>query len=359
VSARPRTRRREVVEAIEQGAVLLSDRGQVLAINDTARSLLGLPPEARARTAKQVLTSPALVDAVEEVTETRRAISLDLDHDGARLRASVSLVRDEVLLLLTDRTEEHRVEQLRRDFVANTSHELKTPVAAIQTLAEALAVVADEQPDRIPALVARLNGEATRLATLVYDLLDLRRLEERGPSERAAVDLAEVVRRVVADRFDRAQAAGIEVVVEAPDHLEVPGARGDLEMVVQNLLSNAITYNHEGGRVTVTVRTVAPDDADGALEDGDAGAAVELVVEDTGIGIPEQDLDRVFERFYRVDTARSRTTGGTGLGLSIVRHAVEHHHGSIELTSEAGVGTRCVVRLPATEGALPTGADDA
>jgi len=354
VSARPRTRRREVVEAIEQGAVLLSARGQVLAINDTARTLLGLQPDARARTAKEVLTAPALVDAVEEVTESRRAISLDLDHAGMQLRASVSLVRDEVLLLLTDRTEEHRVEQLRRDFVANTSHELKTPVAAIQTLAEALAVVADEQPDRVPALVARLNGEATRLATLVYELLDLRRLEERGPRERAAVDLAEVVRRVVAGRFDRAQAAGVEVVVDAPDHLEVPGARGDLEMIVQNLLANAITYNHEGGTVTLTVRPVAPDEEAPDEAGGDPAAHVEVIVEDTGIGIPEEDLARVFERFYRVDAARSRTTGGTGLGLSIVRHAVEHHRGSIELTSEVGVGTRCIVRLPTAE-VEPTG----
>jgi two-component system, OmpR family, sensor histidine kinase SenX3 len=347
VSARPRTRRREVLEAIEQGAVLLTERGQVLAINDTARALLGLGPDDRARTASEVLTAPALVDAVDEVTDTKRSISLDVDHDGTQLRVSVSLVRDEVLLLLTDRTEEHRVEQLRRDFVANTSHELKTPVAAIQTLAEALAVVVEEQPERVPALIGRLNGEASRLATLVYDLLDLRRLEERGPRERAAVDLAEVVRRVVADRFDRAQAAGVEVEVDAPDHLELPGARGDLELIVQNLVSNAITYNHDGGRVTVTVRPAEPAATMG--DDGPDGPMVEVIVEDTGIGIPEEDLNRVFERFYRVDSARSRGTGGTGLGLSIVRHAVEHHRGTISLTSEVGVGTRCVVALPAIE----------
>lgn len=345
MTARPRTRRREVLEAIEQGAVLLSDTGQVLAINDTARSLLGLRPDARTRTAREVLKVPVLVDAVEEVADTKRSISLDLDHGGVRLHASVSLVRDEVLLLLSDRTEEHRLDQLRRDFVANTSHELKTPVAAIQTLAEALAVVADDQPERVPALVSRLNSEATRLATLVYDLLDLRRLEEGGTRDRDAVDLAEVVRRVVADRFDRAQAAGIEVVVDAPDRLELAGARGDLELIVQNLLANSLTYNHEGGSVTITVRRVDPDDA--ANENGD-GPAVELIVEDTGLGIPEDELSRVFERFYRVDTARSRTTGGTGLGLSIVRHAVEHHHGRITLTSDVDVGTRCIIRLPLT-----------
>lgn len=347
MSARPRTRRREVLEAIEQGAVLLNDRGQVLAINDAARTLLGLAPDARTRRAKDVLTAPALLDAVEDVTETERSLSLDLDHDGAQLRASVSLVRDEVLLLLTDRTEEHRVEQLRRDFVANTSHELKTPVAAIQTLAEALAVVVDEQPERVPGLVDRLNKESSRLAALVYDLLDLRRLEERGPQERAIVDLAEVVRLVVADRFDRAQAAGIEVVVDAPDRLELPGARGDLVLIVQNLVSNAITYNRHDGSVTVTLRP--PGDATTDARE----PAVELVVEDTGIGIAEEELNRVFERFYRVDASRSRNSAGTGLGLSIVRHAVEHLRGTIELGSEVGVGTRCVVRLPADDGDEP------
>jgi signal transduction histidine kinase len=222
-------------------------------------------------------------------------------------------------------------------------------VAAIQTLAEALAVVVDEQPDRVPGLVSRLNKEASRLAALVYDLLDLRRLEERGPQERATVDLAEIVRLVVADRFDRAQSARVELVVDAPDHLELQGARGDLELIIQNLVSNAITYNREGGSVTVTLR-VAPEPV---APDRNV-PAVELIVEDTGTGIAEEELSRVFERFYRVDATRNRNSAGTGLGLSIVRHAVEHLRGTIELTSQVGVGTRCVVRLPATDGDGPS-----
>ncbi|MFP4310937.1 MAG: sensor histidine kinase [Nitriliruptoraceae bacterium] len=351
----PRTRRREVLEAIEQGAVLLSEDGQVLAINDAARLLLGLAPEARTSTARDVLTAPALTEAVEDVLGSRRSISLEVDHDGLRLRASVSLVRDEVLLLLSDRTEEHRLEQLRRDFVANTSHELKTPVAAIQTLAEALAVVVEEQPERAPALVGRLNKEAVRLSRLVYDLLDLRRLEEHGSPERSVVDLAEVVRRVAADRFDRARSARIELEVVAPDRLELLGAARDLELIVQNLVANAITYNRPGGKVTITLRLATSGDGGGGhSEDGwgpEPLEQVELLVEDTGIGIDEQELSRVFERFYRVDATRSRTTGGTGLGLSIVRHAVEHHRGTITMTSEVGVGTRCVVRLPRVTGA--------
>ena len=343
MSSKPRSRRRELVESIAQGAILLSDNGDVLAINDTARRLLDLPPQARTRKADDVLTVPVLADAVDEVTATGEGVSLDTDHAGARLRVSVSMVRDEVLLLITDRTQEHRVDQLRRDFVANTSHELKTPVASIQTLAEALAVVIEDQPERVPELVRRLNKEAGRLAALVHDLLDLRRLEEGGPMERTPVDLAELVRRVVAAQYDRAERAGVDVTVDAPATLVVQGARGDLELIVANLLANAITYNQPGGSVRIEVRTQnGPAGQDGAApRDG-----VAMMVIDTGIGVPEGDLDRIFERFYRVDAARSRTTGGTGLGLSIVRHAVEQHGGAIEVASVPGDGTSFTVWLP-------------
>ena len=343
MSSKPRSRRRELVESIAQGAILLSDNGDVLAINDTARRLLDLPPQARTRKAGDVLTLPVLADAVDEVTATGEGVSLDTDHAGARLRVSVSMVRDEVLLLITDRTQEHRVDQLRRDFVANTSHELKTPVASIQTLAEALSVVVADQPERVPELVRRLNKEAGRLAALVHDLLDLRRLEEGGPMERTPVDLAELVRRVVAAQYDRAERAEVDVTVEAPATLVVQGARGDLELIIQNLLANAITYNQPGGSVRIEVRAQnGPEGQDGAApRDG-----VAMMVIDTGIGVPEGDLDRIFERFYRVDAARSRTTGGTGLGLSIVRHAVEQHGGAIEVASVPGDGTSFTVWLP-------------
>ena len=337
MSSKPRSRRRELVESIAQGAILLSENGDVLAINDTARHLLHLPPEARTRRAADVLTVPVLADAVAEVTDTGEAVSLDTDHAGTHLRVSVSMVRDEVLLLITDRTQEYRVDQLRRDFVANTSHELKTPVASIQTLAEALAVVVEDQPERVPELVRRVNKEAGRLAALVHDLLDLRRLEEGGPHERAPVDLAELVRRVVAAQYDRAERAEVELAVDAPVQLHIEAARGDLELIVQNLLANAITYNRPGGAVRIEVHP----QASAGGRDG-----VELAVIDTGIGVPEADLDRIFERFYRVDAARSRTTGGTGLGLSIVRHAVEQHGGSIAVTSDPGNGTRFTVWLP-------------
>jgi len=342
MSARHRSRRRELVESIAQGAVLLSDDDQLLAINDAARELLGIPPDARARKAADVLTHPALAGAVDDVRDTGEPLTVEIDHTEARLRVNVSMLRDEVLVLIVDRTEEHRVEQLRRDFVVNASHELKTPVAGIQALAEALSVVvADEQQERVPDLVARLDGEAARLSALVHGLLDLRRLEERGTMEREPVDLAELVRRVVATQVERADEYSIELAVEAPVEVPVAGVEGDLEVVVRNLVRNAITYNRPGGSVHVSLRLAQ----DEQHEQGEPD--VELVVADTGMGIAPAELPRIFERFYRVDPARSRSTGGTGLGLSIVRHAVEHLGGSIDVTSRLGEGSSFTVRLPA------------
>ncbi len=334
MTARHRSRRRELVESIAQGAVLLSDDGQGFAINEAARELLAIPEGARARTAEDVLTHPALAEAVDDVLDTAQPVTLEIDRAEARLRVNVSMLRDEVLVLITDRTEEHRVDELRRDFVVNASHELKTPVTSIQALAEALSVVCHEQPERVPELVGQLGDEAARLAALVPDLLDLRRLEERGPLELASVDLAELVRRVVANQIDRAEDLEVGLVVDVPSEVEIPGIVGDLQVVVRNLVRNALTYNRAGGTVEVRLRTLDDDDT------------VELVVADTGVGIASSELPRIFERFYRVDPARSRATGGTGLGLSIVRHAVENLGGSVEVASQLGDGTSFTVRLP-------------
>jgi signal transduction histidine kinase len=332
----PRSWRRELVDSMVDAALLLSRDGQVLAINAAARELLALPAgsdEPQGLTADAVLSDPELLRAVAEVRRTGAPVTVETDRAEHYLRASASLVSDETLLLISDRTQEKRVEELRRDFVVNASHELKTPVTSIQTLAEALTVVVHEQPERVPALVARLSDEAERLAALVHDLLDLRRLEERGPLEREPVDLAELARQVVGSQIGRAEAAGVEVWVDAPDHVHVAGVAGDLEVIVKNLVVNAIKYNRPGGTARIAVRAL--------------GAEVELAVQDTGIGIPHPDLPRIFERFYRVDTARSRETGGTGLGLSIVRHAVEHHGGSIQVESQLAEGSTFTVHLPA------------
>jgi len=320
------------VEAIIPPALVFSSAGRLIAANAAARTLTGIGEAALGLTVVQALSSTAIAEAVQHVREHRTPITLDVERAGRELRASVSLVGRELLVILEDRTRERRIEDIRRDFVVHASHELKTPVTSIQTLAEALDITLRTDPTRAPMLTKRLVDEAERMARLVGDLLDLRRLEEPGPLERTSVDLAEVVRRTVAEHLPRAEARDIEIDVDLPDTAILAAVPTDIDVIVKNLVSNAIKYNEDGGRVGVRLTSM-----DGTLV---------LTVADTGIGIPQQDHARVFERFYRVDTARSRATGGTGLGLSIVRHAVERHHGSIAVESLLGEGTTFTVRLP-------------
>jgi two-component system, OmpR family, phosphate regulon sensor histidine kinase PhoR len=329
---RERPWRRELVDSLVQPALLFSGEGRMLAANDAARKLLGIPIDAWDLTVVQAVGSVALARAVEQAATSEAPVTVDVERGHNDLRAVVSLVGDETLLIIEDRTRERRVEELRRNFVVNASHELKTPVTSIQTLAEALQVTMRNDPDRTANLVSRLGVEAERLARLVHDLLDLRRLEERGPLERVPVDLAELVRLTVAELIPRAESREVTVGVDAPDHATVGGVPGDLEVIVKNLVSNAVQYNRPGGTVEVTIER--------------RGGFQVMCVTDTGLGIPQQNLTRMFERFYRVDAARSRETGGTGLGLSIVRHAVERHGGNIRVDSLLGEGTTFTVTLP-------------
>ncbi len=324
--------RTEFVDALNQPALLLDGHGHVQAANRAARELLGLTSPTLGGSILESTASTGVADVVARVRSGRAPLTVDVERAGRELRVSASLVGDETLVVLTDRTRERQIEDLRRDFVVNASHELKTPVTAIQTLGDAIAVTLPEDPDRAGSLIKRLNDESERLARLVGELLDLRRLEVAGPLERVPVDLAEVVRLVVAEQTPRAEGRRVTLEVDVPDTAPVAGVHADLEAVVKNLVSNAIKYNRDDGSVHVTLAT---DGSDRVLQ-----------VADTGIGIRQQDVPRVFERFYRVDTARSRATGGTGLGLSIVRHAVERHGGTVQVESELGAGTTFRVRLP-------------
>jgi two-component system phosphate regulon sensor histidine kinase PhoR len=332
--ARERPWRRQLVDSLVQPALLFSGEGRLQAANDAARELLGIPIDAGDVTVVQAVGSAPLTDAVREARRAGGPVTLDVEHGDHDLRAVVSLVGDETLMIISDRTRERRVEELRRNFVVNASHELKTPVTSIKTLAEALQVTVGADPARVPGLVSQLGVESERLARLVRDLLDLRRLEERGPLERVPVDLAELARLTVAEAMERPEVASLELElgVEAPDTAVVVGVPTDLEVIVKNLVHNAVQYNRPGGEVEVELE---PHDGTWVMR-----------VRDGGIGIPQHDLARVFERFYRVDAARSRETGGTGLGLSIVRHAVERHGGHIRVDSLLGEGTTFTVTLP-------------
>ena len=324
--------RTQLVDALNQPALLFDDAGRLHAANASARELMAIRTAERGASILETTASTAIVETAARVRADREPMTVDVERAGRELRVSVSLIGDEALIVLADRTRERQIEDLRRDFVVNASHELKTPVTAIQTLGDAIAVTLPTDPVRAASLLKRLNDESERLARLVGELLDLRRLEVAGPLERVPVNLSEVVRLVVADLFSRAEGNGIEIDVDVPDNAPIAGVHADLEAVVKNLVSNAVKYNRVGGKVSVGLRTV--------------GGARILTVADSGIGIRQQDLPRIFERFYRVDTARSRETGGTGLGLSIVRHAVERHSGTVQVESALGEGTTFRVTLP-------------
>ena len=240
-------------------------------------------------------------------------------------------------VLLEDVTETSRLEDVRRDFVANVSHELKTPVGAISLLSEALEDAADD-PVAVRRFAGRARRESHRLAALVQDLVALSRLEGAEPlpePQRVRLD------RVVAEAVDRvrtsAQSRGIAVVRSGERGLQVQGAESQLATAVGNLLENAVNYSPDGARVVVGARSVQ--------ESG--GSLVEVSVTDDGIGIAPRDVERVFERFYRSDPARSRATGGTGLGLAIVKHVATNHGGTVSVRSTEGFGSTFTLRLPA------------
>jgi two-component system sensor histidine kinase SenX3 len=241
-----------------------------------------------------------------------------------------------VALLVEDVTEARRVEAVRRDFVANVSHELKTPVGAMSLLAEALQN-ASEDPSAVRRFAGRLQHEADRLARLVQELIDLSRLQGADPLPDASLV---PVDKVVAEAVDRtrtaASARGISIVRGGERGLTVSGSESQLVTAVGNLIENAVHYSPERTRVAVAVRS----------QDG----AVEISVTDQGMGIAEKELERVFERFYRADPARSRATGGTGLGLAIVKHVATNHGGEVSVWSVEGSGSTFTLRLPPSAG---------
>ena len=237
-----------------------------------------------------------------------------------------------ILVLIDDLAEERRVDAVRRDFVANISHELKTPVGALAILAEAIQS-ASEDPVQVRHFAERMQLEATRLGHLVQDVIDLSRLQGDDPLVHSeVVDVDELVRRSIEDVRTLAADREIDLIIGPDSEALVYADIGQLQTAVRNLLVNAIAYSSDGTSVAISARNV--------------DSIVEIMIKDQGIGIPANDLDRIFERFYRVDPARSRVTGGTGLGLAIVKHVCQNHGGECTVWSEVGVGSTFTLRLP-------------
>lgn len=253
------------------------------------------------------------------------------------LRATVAPLSPGVLIVLVaDLAEDRRVDAVRRDFVANVSHELKTPVGAMALLAEAILSSADDA-DSVQRFAERMLTESSRLSSLISEIIDLSRLQGDDPLIRASVfELDVVIHQAVDEVRFIAEARGVEVIISGAPGAEMLGDRDQILTALRNLVSNAVAYSPDHTRVAVTARC-------------DAGM-VEIAVKDQGIGIASHDLDRIFERFYRADPARSRSTGGTGLGLAIVKHVCQNHGGDVDVWSEVGVGSTFILRLPLVAG---------
>jgi two-component system sensor histidine kinase SenX3 len=322
-----------VAAALETGAVLLDD-DEVLLANEAALAL-------RVVFGRE-LTSRMLSRIARDARRTGKRVTQDVDLPWGASSRAVHVVAApvpgtaQVVLLLSDLEEARRLEAVRRDFIANVSHELKTPVGAMLLLAEALRDATDD-PVAIKQFTDRITREAGRMSRLVQELLELSRLQGGEP-----LPAMETVRvsDVVADAADplqvRADAAGMSLDIGPTAGLTVWGDRRQLATALTNLIENAIAYSARGSRVGVGART--------EIEDGVKGVAI--AVSDEGVGIEKADQERVFERFYRIDTARSRATGGTGLGLAIVKHVANNHGGRVGLWSYPGVGSTFTLHLP-------------
>lgn len=329
-AAREQRAVQDLILASMQDGVLLFDAGL-----ETAFANAAIERHLGSRPSSATLLFPiALREAVREVAAIGRPLTVEVERAAPSrwLRVTATPAGEgAVLIVVTDVTDARRIEAVRRDFVANASHELKTPAASIQAAAETLRQVIEEDPAAGPRFAVQLEREALRLSRIVADLLDLSRLESGSElGERVRLD---ALAREEAERYAaQASEVGVGLSVDATEPAVVGGSARDLSLLVRNLVDNAIRYTGPGGVVEVCVRP----DRD----------SVDLVVRDTGVGIPARDLPRVFERFYRVDRARSRETGGTGLGLSIVRHVAENHGGTVAVESELGAGTTFTVSLP-------------
>jgi len=329
----------EVIDALPVAIAVLDAEGSVVLANRNAVEL-GV-------VSGQRLLVAELRRLVRDVRRNRAGDEVELSLATSRLKRLPEVVRvrlvpvgehGHVALLVEDVTEVRRVEAVRRDFVANVSHELKTPVGAMGLLSEAL-LDASEDPVAVRRFSSRLQREAGRLGRLVQELIDLSRLQGADPLPDPVVVSVD---RVLVEALDRARttatARGISLVRGGDRGLTVDGSEPQLVTAVGNLIENAVHYSPEQTRVAVAARC-----CDGA---------VEITVTDQGIGIAEKDLERVFERFYRADPARSRATGGTGLGLAIVKHIATNHGGEVSVWSVEGSGSTFTLRLPPSAGAV-------
>lgn len=327
-----------ITENMSEGLFVIDRNYQILSYNKSAVQIFSIENEPIGQNLLAVNRSQEFREAVDSVLQGRNTQKkLTLNGRVYQIIANSVCSPDSeqelvgAVLLVLDITEKEEQERYRREFTANVSHELKTPLTSISGIAEIIrnGIV---RPEDIPHFAGKIYDESQRLITLIGDIIKLSQLDEdQVPLERESVDLLEISRDVVQQLSSVAKKNGVSLVAGGT-HGSVYGARQVLSEMVYNLCENAVKYNQKGGRVSVDVKQ--------------SDAAITLTVKDTGIGIPKAEQSRVFERFYRVDKSHSKAVGGTGLGLSIVKHGAALHHAVIELNSEVGEGTEIKLIFP-------------
>ena len=329
----------DLLRAIDAESIIVTSSDQVIYYSDQIATFNLIKDE---RIQNKELSN--LVRAVRRSGQQQDAtIELPRGPIGAGthdLLVRVTLIGDAglIAILIFDDSEMRRLDSIRRDFVANISHELKTPIGALSILSEAV-LDASNDPEAIAKFASRMQSEAKRLSDLVQEIINLSRLQDDDPLKNGKpVDISEVISEAVDQSRLNAEKRKISLAYDEVDGVVINGDRNQITMAIHNLIENAINYSPDATRVAITLKVV----------DGIA----EISVSDQGIGIPEKDLERIFERFYRVDPARSRLTGGTGLGLSIVKHIATNHGGDVSLWSVEGAGSTFTIRFPLISNSL-------
>lgn len=326
-------RERALIDAItgsmNEGLLLLDTEGRILSANHSIRALLNIGGDIAGKNVIEVVRHVELIQHIE-AAKAGESSDAALTLTGKVYQCLFRPTPDGILVLFLDITEKFNAEKRRREFSANVSHELKTPLTAVSGYAELIENGLMQQAD-IPAAAGKIRREAGRLILLIEDIIRLSELDEMGaPPVFEEVDLCETARAAADTLLQKAQDAG--VALGLPEGAVIASANADMMFeLFFNLLDNGIKYNKPGGRVDVTVMRGAD--------------SIKITVADTGLGIAPQYLDRIFERFYRVDKSRAKTVDGTGLGLSIVKHIAAVHGGTIRADSEPGAGTTMTVEM--------------
>jgi two-component system, OmpR family, sensor histidine kinase SenX3 len=326
----------EVLSVLSSSGIVVGPHDEVLEATNTARTL-GLVRGSRIA-ATELLEQIRMVRQDQTVITTELRLTRAIGVPATYFTVQAAPLEDGLILVLADdQTASRRVDQIRRDFVANVSHELKTPIGAISLLAEAVEHAADD-PEAVRKFASRMGVESARLTDLLAQIIDLSRLQGEDPlADPEVVDIDEVLSHAVDRRQVDAEQHRVTLTIAGASGTKVLGSARQLGVAVGNLVENAVVYSDPGARVVVAAHVLPRSDDD----------YVEITVSDNGIGIPSAELERIFERFYRVDYARSRANGGTGLGLAIVKHIAAIHGGDVSVWSQVGQGSTFSIKIPA------------